>query len=103
MTQRRFYLNRIKDLSGNSGTGRVAEGCEFSNHVAVVCWQTERYSTTVYQDISDVAKLHGHEGATEVVYIDDENGEPYKSDEALRFSDWNAPPRPNKRKTDVAS
>ena len=72
---RRFYLNRKKDLSGNSGTGRVAEGVSFTNSVAVLCWQTETYSTAVYRSVEDVETLHGHDGATEIVWIDEEKTE----------------------------
>lgn len=72
MTARRFYLNRKVDVSGNSGTGRVAEGCLFSNGKVALCWQTDRSSTTVYDSLDHCEELHSHGGATEIEWIDQE-------------------------------
>jgi len=72
MDHRRFYFDRKTDVSGNSGTGRVAEGVRFSNGKVAVCWITETTSTTIYDNMADVAALHSHEGATEVVWIDED-------------------------------
>ena len=68
---RRFVLLRKKDLSGNSGTGYVAEGVMFSDGTCAMRWKTETASTTIYDDIEHVKKLHGHEGATELEWVDD--------------------------------
>ncbi|WP_205860617.1 hypothetical protein [Phycicoccus sp. HDW14] len=69
-TSRRFELQRDRDVSGVSGTGVVAEGVEFSDGVAVVRWLGEHRSTVVWPSIDSVRKIHGHNGATRVVYLD---------------------------------
>lgn len=72
MLQRRFQLHRKADPTGVSGTGIVAEGCLFSNNECVVKWLSKRSSTTLYNNISDVEAIHGHEGNTQIVWLDDE-------------------------------
>jgi hypothetical protein len=65
---RTFDLVRDVDLNGISGTGKVAEGCEFSDGVCTMHWVTEYSSTTVYPDLETLLHIHGHEGATRVVW-----------------------------------
>ena len=72
MLQRRFQLHRKADPTGVSGTGIVAEGCLFSNNECVVKWLSKRASTTMYNNISDVVAIHGHEGDTVIVWLDEE-------------------------------
>lgn len=67
---KRFRLVRTKDVSGVSGTGVVAVGCVFPDHSAVVMWLSEVHSKIIYNSISEVEKIHGHEGATRLEYID---------------------------------
>lgn len=67
---KRFYLNRIKDISGISGTGRVAEGFVFDNGKVAMCWLTATSSIAIYDTIEHVNRIHGHEGATEVEWVD---------------------------------
>lgn len=67
---RRFFLNRITDSSGISGTGVVAEGICFSNGRCVLSWKTETSSIGIYDDIGRVIAVHGHGGDTELVWID---------------------------------
>lgn len=62
-----FYLLRHEDVNGNSGCGVVAEGVIFDNGQAAMTWLTDISTVTVFAKISDVKKLHGHEGKTEVV------------------------------------
>ncbi|QIM19888.1 hypothetical protein G7075_00050 [Phycicoccus sp. HDW14] len=69
-TTRRFQLQRDHDVSGISGTGIVAEGVEFSDGVAVVRWLGEHRSTVVWPSIDSVRHIHGHGGATRVVFVD---------------------------------
>jgi hypothetical protein len=69
MPNKHFYLNRMKDISGISGTGRIAEGFVFDNGVVAMTWLTKYTSTSIYRSIDDVEKIHGHEGATEVVWV----------------------------------
>lgn len=67
---RRFELHRDQDLSGISGTGRVAEGVEFSDGRAAMRWLTAWGSTAVYDSMADVVRIHGHGGASRVVWVD---------------------------------
>ncbi len=68
MPLKTFYLIRDVDVSGVSGTGKVAVGVEFPDGTAVLHWLTEIPSTTIYESVSDVEKVHGHGGATRVVF-----------------------------------
>lgn len=67
---RRFYLLRRQDETGVSGTGRVADGVEFTDGTCCMRWRTNVASTSAYDSIDDVREIHGHNGATTVVYID---------------------------------
>lgn len=77
---RNFNLDRSVDVSGLSGTGVVAEGVEFSDGTVVVRWLDTGVSqinkergvkptTVVHPDIQSVEALHGHGGATRVVWL----------------------------------
>ena len=66
----RFRLYRNTDISGVSGTGWVAEGCIFQNHRCCLSWLSTTPAVTLYDDIEDLMKVHGHGGATEIVYLD---------------------------------
>lgn len=63
-----FELHRDNDVSGVSGTGVVADGAVFPDGVTVVRWRGERRSTVVWQDLEDVEAIHGHGGATRIVW-----------------------------------
>ena len=67
---RRFQLQRDHDVSGISGTGIVADGVEFPDGTTVIRWRGERQSTVVWPSIEDVEAIHGHGGATRIVWID---------------------------------
>lgn len=67
---KRFYLDRITDETGISGTGRVAEGVIFSNGSCAMVWLTQYWSVAVYPNIDHVIAIHGHNGKTKVVVID---------------------------------
>ena len=67
---RRFVLIRVEDLTGVSGTGEVAEGTVFSSGLAVIHWLREPYAMGVYQTLEDVITVHGHEGRTQLQFID---------------------------------
>ncbi|MCZ2224444.1 MAG: hypothetical protein LC122_12545 [Chitinophagales bacterium] len=70
---RRFHLERIKDISGISGCGVVAEGVEFLDTRQVVLhWIGDHPCTNIYQSIEDVKYIHGHGGSTIVVFDDKE-------------------------------
>jgi len=67
---RRFVLIRVEDLTGVSGTGEVAEGTVFSSGLAVIRWLREPYAMGVYQTLEDIISVHGHEGRTQLQFID---------------------------------
>lgn len=68
---RRFELHREHDVSGVSGVGVVAEGVEFSDGHAAVRWVTgEHRSTVAWDDVESVEVIHGHGGATKIVWLD---------------------------------
>lgn len=70
---RRFVLERDTDVSGISGTGRVAEGVEFSSGVVALTWLSEWPTSVVFHDrgMDSVEAVHGHSGATRVIYLDE--------------------------------
>lgn len=67
---KRFHLQRNEDITGISGTGIVAEGVQFSNGWIALTWLTEHTSVVFYPKIEDVYFIHGHSGATQVVWLD---------------------------------
>lgn len=71
---RRFELHRHEDETKVSGTGVVAEGVSFSDGTAALRWKSALKSTAVYGSMVDVEKIHGHDGKTEVVYLDPAGG-----------------------------
>ncbi len=68
---RRFELHRKEDVTGVSGTGVVAEGVEFSTGWVALTWLTVVNSLVFYPRIANVEHIHGHDGATRVVWLDD--------------------------------
>lgn len=83
---RRFELHRDTDVSGVSGEGVVADGVVFPRK-SVITWPDGaqrrlpagwvrltwrgQYSSTVLWDSADEAMaVHGHNGATRLVWID---------------------------------
>jgi hypothetical protein len=67
---RRFLTYRTTDVSGISGTGIVAEGVQFHTGQCVLCWRTDKSSIAVYGSIEELELIHGHEGATKIVWLD---------------------------------
>ena len=67
---RRFVLERTTDVSGVSGTGIVVEGIEFTDKTVAIRWTTEYRSTTIWSSIYEMMKVHGHDGATTLIWID---------------------------------
>ena len=74
MTSRRFRLIRHHDVSGVSGTGPVAEGVQFTDGAVALRWYGDYPTTTVWDAIESVIAIHGHQGATEVEWIDPDPG-----------------------------
>ncbi len=61
---RRFRLNRDSDVSGVSGTGRVADGVVWPDGSASIRWRGERPSVVFWASLDDAVAIHGHGGAT---------------------------------------
>jgi len=73
---RRFVLERVEDATGVSGVGIVAAGVELPSGRCVTQWRADdeigHGSLVVYEDIDQVLAIHGHQGRTRVIHIDDE-------------------------------
>lgn len=70
---RRFFLRRVKDVSGVSGTGKVAEGVEFTDGKIVIRWKPSSVgvsSTSMWDCLNDMITVHGHGGSTTIEWID---------------------------------
>lgn len=73
---RRFHLLRHRDVSGISGTGVVALGVRWPDGTASVRWLGERPSIVFWDQggMADAVHVHGHGGATEIVWDDPAEG-----------------------------
>lgn len=76
---RRFLLVRDEDETGVSGKGVVAEGCVFTDDVAVLRWLVPDDApgagwptSVVFHDrgLESVEAIHGHGGKTRIVWRD---------------------------------
>jgi hypothetical protein len=63
---RTFVVMRNNDVSGISGTGKVAEGVMFSDGQVVIRWLSLTPSTNIYGSMSEFIGIHGHEGSTTI-------------------------------------
>jgi hypothetical protein len=68
---RRFELHRDEDATGVSGTGVVAEGVLYYNGWCSMMWKTSVFSLVTYPDIQSVETIHGHNGKTRIVWVDE--------------------------------
>lgn len=64
---KKFYLLRSEDVHGSSGTGVVAEGIVFDNGMVAMTWNSDIPTVTTFRRITDIEKLHGHEGRTKLI------------------------------------
>lgn len=78
---RRFELVRIEDYSGVSGTGVVATGVEYPDGAVHLQWRNEGNDDLATDSngcafkpapdgVEATIEVHGHEGRTEVRWID---------------------------------
>jgi hypothetical protein len=73
MTEPRlFHLQRDHDVSGVSGTGRVANGVLWPDGTVSLRWIGERPSTVHWDRLDDAEHVHGHGGATRIVWADEQ-------------------------------
>jgi hypothetical protein len=72
VTVRRFQLNRLRDVSGVSGAGVVAEGVEFSDGTVALRWMSQWPTSVVFHErgVAAVEAVHGHGGATVIAWLD---------------------------------
>jgi hypothetical protein len=75
MAFRRFELCRHADVSGISGTGRVAEGIQFSSGTCVIEWLSRTPSMGIFDSVEDLLAVHGHDGATELIWLDEDKAQ----------------------------
>jgi hypothetical protein len=68
---RRFTLHRDEDVSGVSGTGVIVEGIEFTDGAVAYRWRGTWRTTTTADSIETVERIHGHDGKTRVVWLDE--------------------------------
>jgi hypothetical protein len=67
---RRFYLDRSTDVTGASGTGRVADGVLWPDGTVTIRWRGEHQSTVNWDGIASAEHVHSHKGATRIVFLD---------------------------------
>lgn len=69
---RRFYLNRIKDETGISRTGRVLEGVLFQSGKVFVEWRPPHATMGIYNSLDEFLLIHVdcHPSCNEIVWID---------------------------------
>ncbi len=85
---RSFQLIRHVDVTGVSGTGLIGEGTQFRDGTTVFRWYGDHPSTVVWPSPDDIVAVHGHQGATELVWLDE--SVPYwPADEGDRRDDDN--------------
>jgi hypothetical protein len=68
---RRFHLQRTTDVTGVSGTGRVADGIEWPDGTVSIHWAGDRPSTVIWPRLEDAEYVHGHGGHTRIVWDDE--------------------------------
>jgi hypothetical protein len=66
---KRFYLERVEDVSGTSGTGIVAAGVVYPSGAAVIEWTTVVKSISIYHSVAELDAIHSHEGRTVVRWV----------------------------------
>ena len=67
---RQFYLIRNEDVSGVSGTGRVAVGVVFPSSRVVLEWLSGgHHSFGILDNLDEVQRIHGHNGKTTIEFI----------------------------------
>jgi hypothetical protein len=71
---RRFHLVRLEDPTGVSGTGTVAEGAVWSSGAVALHWPGYPRSTSVWSGLDELLAAHGHDGLTEIKWLDGSEG-----------------------------
>lgn len=80
---KRFALHRRQDATGVSGTGVVATGVVWPDGHAALRWKADdpevASSTSVWTSVADLLRVHGHDGLSEIVYLDEDGAPPVAS------------------------
>ncbi|MEU3962899.1 hypothetical protein AB0F42_24355 [Streptomyces buecherae] len=71
-TPRRFHLQRDHDLTGVSGTGRIADGVRWPDGTVALRWRTTHASTAIWASTEELIAVHGHGGDTRIIWDDPE-------------------------------
>lgn len=66
----RFKLVRHTDHTGVSGEGTVAYGIMWSDGSLTLRWNGQYSSLVHWREIEHLLAVHGHDGATEIQWID---------------------------------
>ncbi len=74
-SMREFYLERLEDESGVSGTGNVARGIQLPSGKIVLEWCTHKAPTSIaiYESPEELLTIHGHEGKTLLKWVETED------------------------------
>ncbi|MEE4546480.1 hypothetical protein V2S66_31510 [Streptomyces sp. V4-01] len=67
---RLFTLQRDHDITGVSGTGTVADGVLWPDNTVSIRWRGDRPSIVHWGALADAEHVHGHGGATRIVWRD---------------------------------
>lgn len=68
----RFYMNRLSDVTGVSGTGRVLNGVILPSGKVILEWKSPHQTVGIYDDFKQFLTIHveSHPDCNEVVFID---------------------------------
>ena len=68
----RFYMNRLSDVTGVSGTGRVVNGVIMPSGKVVLEWKSPHQTIGIYDNFKQFLTIHveSHPDANEVIFID---------------------------------
>jgi hypothetical protein len=71
---RRFFLQRVDDVNGRSGTGIVAYGAVVPTGRCFMQWRPTAEipggSCAIYDGLRQLIAIHGHEGRTVLQFLD---------------------------------
>ena len=68
---KRGIVDRHEDVSGQSGTGNVAEFAVATDGRTVVFWETGH---SFFPSLEAAIKTHGHQGKTKFIILDEDQG-----------------------------
>lgn len=80
---RYWALDRLRDVSDVSGTGRVAYAYEFPSQGVLLVWATNWVTVDWRPDVETVRAIHGHDGATVLTELSGDPQARARADELL--------------------